>query len=104
MAMRDHVRPDGSINRIVNHEIDKVGVRGVIAGQGYESTSCWSHGLAWAVYGSVISYVHTGKPEYLDAAKRTADYFIERRQGKKCKCFKRSCTKKLVVSQTRHQS
>ena len=77
MAIRDHIRPDGSINHIVDHEVDKVGVKRVLAGQGYSETSCWSRGLAWAVYGSVISYVHAGKPEYLEAAKRTADYFIE---------------------------
>jgi len=77
MAMRDHIRPDGSINHIVNHEIDKVGVKEILGGQGYDATSCWSRGLAWAVYGSVISYIHAGKEEYLEAAKRTADYFIE---------------------------
>ena len=77
MALRDHIRPDGSVNHIVNHETEKVGVKEVLAGQGYSNTSCWSRGLAWAVYGSVISYIHAGKPEYLDAAKRTADYFIE---------------------------
>jgi len=77
MAMRDHIRPDGSTNHIVNHEIDRVGVKEVLGGQGYSATSCWSRGLAWAVYGSVISYVHARKPEYLEAAKRTADYFIE---------------------------
>jgi len=77
MAMRDHIRPDGSVNHIVDHEIDKVGVKRVLAGQGYSDTSCWSRGLAWAVYGSIISYIHAGKPEYLEAAKKTADYFIE---------------------------
>ena len=77
MAMRDHIRPDGSTNHIVNHEVDKVGIKEIIGGQGYCETSCWTRGLAWAVYGSVISYVHAGKPEYLEAAKRTADYFIE---------------------------
>ena len=77
MAMRDHIRPDGSVNHIVNHEVDKVGVRNVLGGQGYDETSCWSRGLAWAVYGSVISYIHAGKEEYLEAAKKTADYFIE---------------------------
>lgn len=77
MAMRDHIRPDGSINHIVDHEIDKVGVKRILAGQGYDNTSCWSRGLAWAVYGSVISYIHAGKAEYLEAAKKTADYFIE---------------------------
>lgn len=77
MAMRDHIRPDGSVNHIVDHETEKVGVKEVLAGQGYSNTSCWSRGLAWAVYGSVISYIHAGKPEYLEAAKKTADYFIE---------------------------
>lgn len=77
MAMRDHIRPDGSINHIVNHETDKVGVKEIIGGQGYAADSCWTRGLAWAVYGSIISYIHAGKTEYLEAAKRTADYFIE---------------------------
>lgn len=77
MAMRDHIRPDGSTNHIVNHFPDKVGVKEIIGGQGYEATSCWTRGLAWAVYGSIISYIHAGKPEYLEAAKLTADYFIE---------------------------
>ena len=76
MSLRDHIRPDGSINHIVDHEINKVGVKQIIGGQGYSETSCWSRGLAWAVYGSTISYIHAGKPEYLEAAKRTADYFI----------------------------
>ena len=77
MTLREHIRQDGSVNHIVNHEVDKVGVQNVLAGQGYSETSCWSRGLAWAVYGSVISYIHAGKEEYLEAAKKTADYFIE---------------------------
>ena len=77
MAMRDHIRQDGSVNHIVDHEVDKVGIRNVLGGQGYSATSCWSRGLAWAVYGSVISSIHAGKTEYLEAAKKTADYFIE---------------------------
>lgn len=77
MAMRDHIRPDGSVNHIVNHEVDKVGIQNILGGQGYDETSCWSRGLAWAVYGSVLSYIHAGKEEYLEVAKRTADYFIE---------------------------
>ena len=77
MTLRDHIRPDGSIKHIVDHEVDKVGVVRTLAGQGYSEGSCWSRGLAWAVYGSVISYIHAGKPEYLDAARKTADYFVK---------------------------
>lgn len=77
MALRDHIRPDGSVNHIVDHDRKKPGVKRVLAGQGYRADSCWSRGLSWAIYGSVISYIHVGKPEYLEAATRTADYFIE---------------------------
>lgn len=77
MAMRDHIRPDGSVNHIVDHELDKIGVKQILAGQGYSADSCWSRGLAWAVYGSVISYIHVNKQEYLEAAKKTANYFVE---------------------------
>ncbi len=77
MAMQDHIREDGSVNHIVDHYTDKKGVNQVLAGQGYSPTSCWSRGLAWAIYGSVLSYIHTGKQEYLDCAVKTADCFIE---------------------------
>lgn len=77
MAMRDHIRPDGSVNHIVDHEVDRPGIKQILGGQGYDNTSCWSRGLAWAVYGSIISYIHTGKEDYLEAAKKTANYFIE---------------------------
>lgn len=76
MTLRDHIRPDGSVNHIVDHERDRVGVKRILAGQGYSAESCWSRGLAWAIYGSVLSYIHAGKEEYLDAARRTADFFI----------------------------
>ena len=45
-------------------------------GQGYGSGSSWSRGQAWAVYGFALSYVHTGKEEYLSTAKKVANYFI----------------------------
>ncbi len=77
MALRDHIRPDGSVNHVVQHEVDKVGVVKVQDGQGYSPESCWSRGLAWAVYGTMISYIHAGKPEYLEAAKKTSTFFIE---------------------------
>ena len=76
MTLRHHIRSDGSVNHIVDHQRDRDGVKQIIAGQGYSPDSCWSRGLAWAIYGSILSYIHAGKAEYLDAAKRTADFFI----------------------------
>lgn len=77
MALRDHIREDGSVNHIVEHSFDKPEAIKTYGGQGYGEGSCWSRGLAWAVYGTIISYIHTGKQDYLDAAIKTANYFIK---------------------------
>lgn len=76
MAMRDHVRPDGSVAHIVSHDVETGEVIETLAGQGYAVGSSWSRGVAWALYGFVLSYIHTKKVEYLDTAKRVAHYFI----------------------------
>lgn len=76
MAMRDHVRPDGSVIHIVSHDIHTGEVLGFIDGQGYKADSCWSRGQAWALYGFTLSYIHTGKQAYLDTAKKVAHYFM----------------------------
>ena len=77
MAMRDHVRADGSVNHIVVHDTENPGV--VIetkGGQGYGVGSTWSRGAAWALYGFILSYIHTKEQKYLDTAKKVAHYFI----------------------------
>ncbi len=77
MAMRDHVRKDGSVNHIVVHDPTKPDtVLGTRAGQGYSEGSCWSRGDAWALYGFAISYIHTHEERYLETSKKVADYFI----------------------------
>ncbi len=78
MAMRDHVRADGSVNHIVVHDPEKADtVLEVKAGQGYSEMSCWSRGASWALYGFILSYIHTKAERYLETAKRVADYFIQ---------------------------
>lgn len=77
MALNQHVRKDGTINHIVVHD-EKTGEFVTnLKGQGYSETSCWSRGSAWAIYGFMISYVHTKEQRYLDAAKKVANYFIK---------------------------
>ncbi|MBQ8658925.1 MAG: glycoside hydrolase family 88 protein [Clostridia bacterium] len=77
MSMRDHVRADGSVNHIVVHDTKKADtVLEVKARQGYSKTSCWSRGCAWALYGFVLSYIHTKEQRYIDTAVKVADYFI----------------------------
>lgn len=75
-AMDVFIRPDGSCNHIIIFDAETGEVLDNPGGQGYESGSSWSRGQAWALYGFTLSYLHTGKQAYLDAAKRVANYFI----------------------------
>lgn len=75
-VMRTHIRPDGSANHIVDLDPDTGEAVEAFGGQGYGLGSSWSRGQAWALYGYILSYIHTGKAEYLDTAKRCANYFI----------------------------
>lgn len=71
-----HLRPDGSVKHIVIYDTENGGIVREEEGQGYSVGSSWSRGQTWALYGFAISYMYTGKQEYLDAAKRVANYFI----------------------------
>ena len=73
---RYFVRPDGSCNHIVIFDAETGEYLDNPAGQGSASGSSWSRGQAWALYGFTLSCIHTGKQEYLDTARRVANYFI----------------------------
>ncbi|MCK9478208.1 MAG: glycoside hydrolase family 88 protein [Firmicutes bacterium] len=80
-TITSHIRPDGSVNHIVSHDPLTGEIIETLGGQGYGVGSCWSRGQAWAVYGFILSYIHTGNIEYLNAAKSTAHYFISNLKG-----------------------
>lgn len=75
-AMENFVRPDGSCEHIVEFDPCNGGVVKTYGGQGYENGSSWTRGQSWALYGFILSYIHTGSQEYLNTAKRVAHYFI----------------------------
>lgn len=75
-AMKEHIRPDGSVIHIAVHDKETSELIAQIGGQGYDENSAWSRGQAWAIYGFVISYLHTKEEKYLDVAKIAANYFI----------------------------
>ncbi|MBR2885620.1 MAG: glycoside hydrolase family 88 protein [Clostridia bacterium] len=75
-AMKEHVRADGSVRHIVCTNPETGEVTGYVKGQGYSETSSWSRGQGWALYGFVLSYLHSGKEEYLETAKKVAHYVI----------------------------
>lgn len=75
-VMNQIVRPDGSVNHIGVFDPTNGELIETPAGQGYASGSSWSRGQAWAIYGFALSYLHTGKTDYLKTAKKVAHYFI----------------------------
>lgn len=75
-SMGYFVRPDGSCNHIVIFDAESGAFLESPGGQGYAAGSSWSRGQSWALYGFVLSYLHTKKQDYLDTAKRIAHYFI----------------------------
>lgn len=74
--MNHHVRADGSVNHIVRY--DEITGSPICAegGQGFDVLSSWTRGQVWGFYGFTLSYVYTGRQEYLDTAKKIANYFI----------------------------
>ncbi len=49
--------------------------------QGWRSDSCWSRGLAWAMYGFGSCYEYTRDPRFLSTAERCADYYLTHTLG-----------------------
>ncbi|MGN1142371.1 MAG: glycoside hydrolase family 88 protein [Oliverpabstia sp.] len=73
-VMKNFIRPDGSVCHIVEFDPETGEMVKSHGGQGYQEGSSWTRGQGWAVYGFMISYIHTGKQEYLDTAKKVAHY------------------------------
>ncbi len=73
-VMEHFVRPDGSVKHIVEFDPETGAYLKSRGGQGYQEGSSWTRGQGWALYGFMISYIHTGKQEYLDTAKKIAHY------------------------------
>jgi unsaturated chondroitin disaccharide hydrolase len=44
--------------------------------QGYRGDSCWSRGLAWALYGFTSAYEYSHDPRFLETAQACADFYI----------------------------
>ena len=75
-AMKAFVREDGSVNHIVNFDINTGEALGPVDGQGMAPDSSWTRGQSWGIYGFTLSFLHTGKREYRETAERIADYVI----------------------------
>jgi hypothetical protein len=90
LTIAQHLRSDGSTYHVVRHyEADngpdkpKGSIERKNTRQGFGDETTWSRGEAWAVYGFTMTYRYTkddasvNPQNFLNAAKATADYFID---------------------------
>jgi unsaturated chondroitin disaccharide hydrolase len=75
-GIQDLMRADGSTfhRAIYDPVTGDLKSRGTV--QGACDACTWSRGQAWAVYGFTMLYDETGDARFLEAARKTADYFI----------------------------
>ncbi len=76
-TLTDLVREDGRTCQIADYDAVTGDLILLESLQGYSTESVWSRGQAFAVYGFTTAYRETGDPNFLAAAERTADYYIE---------------------------
>lgn len=72
------VREDGSVCHIVAFDPFTGEPVGPLGGQGYDETSAWSRGTAWAVYGFALCHRYAKDGKFLEAARRIAHFFLSR--------------------------
>ena len=75
-TMKNHFRPDYSSYHVVDYNPETGEVIVKETHQGYNHESSWSRGQAWAIYGYTLCYRETGNPEFLEQAKRIAEYIF----------------------------
>lgn len=76
-VMKHFVRDDGSVCHIVEFDPETGEMLKSHGGQGYQEGSAWTRGQGWAIYGFMISYIHTGENQYLETARKVAQYCLE---------------------------
>ncbi len=72
------IRPDGSTYHTFFMDMETGAPSHGATCQGYKDDSFWARGQAWGVYGTAIAYTYTKNPEYLDAFRRTAQFYLEK--------------------------
>ncbi len=75
-TLKNHFREDNSSFHVVDYDSISGAVRSKQTAQGYAHNSSWARGQAWGLYGFTVCYRYTKNPEYLEQAKKIADYIL----------------------------
>lgn len=73
---REQFREDYSNYHVVNYDPETGKVLHKQTCQGFSDNSAWARGQAWAIYGYTMTYRETKKPEFLEMAQRTAEFWL----------------------------
>lgn len=77
VTMKNHFRSDGGTYHVLDYD-QRPGFVGQVQeirrGQGRSCRTAWSRGQSWAIYGYSMMYRESGNPDYLDFARKVADY------------------------------
>lgn len=77
MTLKNQFREDFSTYHVVSYDTESSNVLSRNTAQGFSDNSTWSRGQAWAIYGFTMTYRETKDPKYLDAAIKSADYYLK---------------------------
>lgn len=72
------VRPDASTYHTYYMDVVTGEPRFGNTHQGHSDSSCWARGQAWGIYGFMLSYLYTGKSEFVSLTRSLSHYFINR--------------------------
>lgn len=73
---REQFREDYSNYHVVNYDPETGKVLHKQTCQGFSDNSAWARGQAWAIYGYTMAYRETKKPEFLEMAQHTAEFWL----------------------------
>jgi uncharacterized protein YyaL (SSP411 family) len=74
-TLKNHFRKDHSTYHVVDYNPDG-SVKVKKTHQGYNDSSAWARGQAWAVYGYTMAYRYTKNKTYLTQAEQTAKFYL----------------------------
>jgi len=75
-TLAHHFRPDCSSYHVVDFDPASGRVLRKQTHQGLADESAWARGQAWGLYGFSVAYRETGEPEFLDQARRIAEFYV----------------------------
>ena len=75
-TLKNHFRADNSSYHVIDYYPENGEVRKRNTHQGHSHESAWARGQAWGLYGFTVTYRETKNRQYLEQAKKIADFFF----------------------------